>query len=361
MNNAWRRKFGPVVAQIMLNAGQKINNPARRATVLEVATKALAATKSTNAKASLKKAKNDMVKQRMNLMALESMDPTLVMAVLERGANATLLSSQDMNGPFKSLKSLALFSAPRIETMEAIARMLTMLLRHGAPLSKAKIESEYADTSVMAHVYHGTGRTEFLNLIKALAERGFVDAYHIITAHTIFSNVYKADRTPETWNRVLEIINKLIPTPQNGARRAAEMQHILEESLEHLKHIRPYEVEGLLRLGGYLTPQMLHAYVMGADATSDSKGQITNVKLDDTVLRMFWRSGVRVPRSYGATYSDTSFWNVIRQKLARHGLYNVAQPKPKPTRRTVRQPVKRKHPNMNASPTAKRRNVNRGA
>lgn len=364
MNKALCKKFGPVVAQIMLNAGRKITDPARRALVLEVATQALSAKKAKNAKASMKKAKNDMVKREENLLVLRSMKPAIVIPRLERGANATLLTAENTTRAFIDFEKLArqLLPAPHIETMEGIARMLTMLLRHGAPFSSADFDIKYyIDASVRAHVYHGKGRIAFLNLIKALVERGVVDAHRMITAHTIFGNAYKSDRTPETWNRVLEIINKLIPTPQNGARRAA-VQHILQESLEYLKRIRPYEVEGLLRLGGHLTPQLLDAYIMGAKVTLDSNDQITNVKLDDAILNMFWRAGVRVPRRYGgSTYRYTSFWNIVRQKLVRHDLYNVAQPKPKPTRRTARQPVKRKRPNMNGSPTAKRRNVNRGA
>lgn len=259
-----------------------------------------------------------------------SNSPSTVMSWLARGANVSVLTADDMKKRFKNFHKM--IGKTSADAITAYARMLTELIRRGAPMEWMKNhmsgDSHLIEPLVDAYLNVPSSSAPaiaILNLMEAMIKQGVVKRSDFPIS--FFMEFYDYPTSNNDRSRGLSMLASLMPS--SSAARRAYLEDVLIVVLKYgVEDLDPHDLQAVLNLGARLTPKLLDAYI------SSSRREMNR-----NIFAMFRRAGVRVPRSSLNTIKIRSKRNGITHLLREHNLLSSVK---RPASPNHRRDVKRR-------------------
>ncbi len=247
--------------------------------------------------------------------------PSVVIHMLSRGVPTSALTAANMQRRFDAFGQMTRGRSPA--EVDAYARMLAQLLRHGAPLPHG---GHYGVASETVGMYLAAPSRAILDLMTALTERGVPRTEFAEKFFSEFGYV----NSPRIWQRGLAIIRHLAPVDPNA--RAQYLDTMLGDALE-TRYMGPNHVQDMLDLGTRLSPALLDKYV-GFWTTGVNTLNEMQRYLEVDILEMFQRARVRLPASYPGSFGNKRLGAEVARILRAHNLLETPKKRPPPQRVT---------------------------
>jgi hypothetical protein len=282
--------------------------------------------------------KRTALNRQRNTQNLKHGTPAEVMNAIKRGADASVVSKNDMTQRLGDYMENTLYFERYVDSH---AQMVTALILAVPRSSLPHFGDAVWDLARYA-VWNADLRLSHLHMMKAMVQRGVDPSVFGVRAIDIMFDYSDYDNEgmdrDEAWATILKIIRELMPESP-AARRPYLQKHMAEifGSNRNMRDVHVYEIRDLLGMGARLEPGMLKKVLTYYDSSFRLDAILRRLSSTNNKIALFRHAGVRLARTNTLTLRAKT-----RQFLELHGLVDPPKKRSPSPARSNRQNTSRR-------------------